>query len=444
MSQQPKLAYSFPMLKMSEIFQHLKGMNIHFAEDDIRNCDPSAVRRVIEDFIFIVMGIGKDELCQPALSGLSMLEYPQLHEDSIPEIAYYRTAWRLMQAAGVYDFGWTDVHKPTLKRVRRLFSAMINFTRFKEERMAFLSEHERKTDDELRLRQEAEDENAALRRQLEEIRAQQAAEAPALQQVMDECVVLEGEINVLNKRQAVLRHENAGLKNQSNQLRDDYASVQFAVLEAIKTTERLQSKIVSSPARFKSEISNIATQVDASKDELDVLDQRSTELDMTYDVFARADKEMNKTIELMHEAEVDTARCKQEKDNVKAQHQQIDDNYNKARHAVAHHARLQKLVQQRREQLEQYKQQASTKLQAAEHALASATRELHQLQDKNKGLEQQIQAKYLATQELQRKMLQEQKESERKLREMEETFLKMEAHVKNYTQGLLSAMERAP
>ncbi|KDO35503.1 hypothetical protein SPRG_00350 [Saprolegnia parasitica CBS 223.65] len=442
---QPASTYSFPVLKMSDLFLHLKGMNITFVEDDIRNCEPSAVRRVIEDFILVIMGIGKDELCQPALSGLSALEYPQLHEDSIPEIAYYRTACRLTLAAGVNDFGWADVQKPTLKRVRRILSALINFTRFKEERTTFLAQYEKKTDDELRLRQEAEDENAALRRQLDELRARQANEAPALQQVMEECVVLEGEINVLNKRQAVLRHENAGMKNQSNQLRDDYASVQFAVLEANKTTERLQSKIVSSPARFKSEISDIAVQVDASKEELDLLDRRTTELQMTHDVFARADKETNKAIELMQETEVDTARCKAEKDNVKAQHQLIEESYNKAKHAVAHHARLQKLLQQRKEQLEQYKLQGSKKMQAAEHALESALNDLGQRQEKTRGIEVAISTKQQSAQELQRKMQQEQKEYEHRLREMEETFIQMEMQVKAYNRSLLQVMaEPAP
>jgi len=42
-----------------------------------------------------------------------------------------------------------------------------------------------------------------------------------MRQVTEECVELESEINVLNKRQALLRHEASGLKNQGNQLRDD-------------------------------------------------------------------------------------------------------------------------------------------------------------------------------------------------------------------------------
>jgi kinetochore protein Nuf2 len=90
----------------------------------------------------IIMGVGKDDLLQPALSGLRAFQFPQLHSNqSIPELAFYRNAARLMSACGVTDFSWKDIQKPNIKRVRRHLSAMINFAKFKDERMRFFSEY---------------------------------------------------------------------------------------------------------------------------------------------------------------------------------------------------------------------------------------------------------------------------------------------------------------
>ncbi|OQR99123.1 kinetochore protein NUF2 [Thraustotheca clavata] len=434
--------YSFPIVKMSDLFTYLHEMKINFSEDDIRNCDPAAVRRLMEEFIHILMDMKKEDINQPDLAGLSMLEYPQLYDDSIPEITYYRTVSRLMTVVGIHDFGWNDVHKPTLKRIRRIFSALLNFTRFKEQQMIFLSAHEKQSEEAANLLEQEKEKNRRLKLELERLKMEKEKNAPMIQQAMEECLELESEINVLNKRQAVFRHENAGLKNQNNQLRDDYASVQIAVLEAKKTIEKLRGKIVSSPARFQSDIAKLSDQVERGKDELGLLDQRTTELDKIHDVFSRADKEINKVIELMHETEVDTERVKKEKEKVKMQHQQIEENYNKAKQAATHHSRLLKLMAQRNEQMEQYKQQASSKMQAAQHALATVTAELTEVRSKNKDKEQKIQALRATAQEIKRKTHVEQQEYERQLREMEEVYALMESKVKEYNRGLLQSIPK--
>jgi len=133
------------MLKLSEILEFFREQNINVTEEDIRNCEPTSVRRIFEFFIEIVMNVTKDELSQPDLSGLTALSYPDLHSESIQELSFYRAANNLMISCGVYDFTWKDVQKPTIKRLRRQISAVVNFSKFKQERMHALKEWEDKT-----------------------------------------------------------------------------------------------------------------------------------------------------------------------------------------------------------------------------------------------------------------------------------------------------------
>jgi hypothetical protein len=46
-----------------------------------------------------------------------------------------------MQAIGIDDFGLKDMTKPEPGRVRRIMSAVINFAKFREERMDVLEEY---------------------------------------------------------------------------------------------------------------------------------------------------------------------------------------------------------------------------------------------------------------------------------------------------------------
>lgn len=56
------------------------------------------------------------------------------------------------------------------------------------------------------------------------IRQEQKSEEPAIQQLTEECEDLKSEINQLNKKQAVLRHETTELKNYLRELNDQMVS----------------------------------------------------------------------------------------------------------------------------------------------------------------------------------------------------------------------------
>ena len=49
-------------------------------------------------------GISREEMNQAAFSGLTVLTYPELHEDSIPQINSLRAVTRMMQTCGLDDF----------------------------------------------------------------------------------------------------------------------------------------------------------------------------------------------------------------------------------------------------------------------------------------------------------------------------------------------------
>lgn len=132
----PFHVYSFPLLKASEIYSVLRNMQITVNDPDIRKYEPPLIRRIFEVFIEKIMGITKEEMGQPAFSGLRALDFPELHEESIPELTFFRTISKLMGYCGIYDFSFRDLLYPSPKRLRRQLSALINFAKFREERLS--------------------------------------------------------------------------------------------------------------------------------------------------------------------------------------------------------------------------------------------------------------------------------------------------------------------
>lgn len=412
--------YSFPLLKPSEIFACVREMQIPVSEDEIRNCETGAIRKVLEVFIENIMGVTREEMNQPAFAGLGALTYPELHEESIPELAFFRTASKLLHACGVYDFGLKDVLTPTPKRVRRQLSALINFAKFREERLAAFGELTRETDQLLKKKTTLQEEHELLQRQLNDLLQEQEAEAPAIRQITEETAELENEINVLNKRQAVMRHETSELKAKNNDLRDEMSSYQFNILEAEKEIERLRGKIVNSPDRVKKEIEGIAVSLEDAKEELNAMERRHRELLAYSDTFARTEKDMLKTIELMREAEQDIEKCKDAKEQVKSQKKEIEENRRKTMEIIAQRKRLEKLVEQKREIFERYKEESRIKDQAADQALKAAQEELRQLENSNMDIRQRIAANKDASREVERKMREDELNYQKELHEIQQ------------------------
>ena len=81
--------------------------------------------------------------------------------------------------------------------------------------------------------------------------AKMAAEQPRKDAIKEECSELEAGIDELNRRQAVLKHENAECKAEHTAARDQLATVQFEVLNHEETIKKLEAQIVSSPDRLR-------------------------------------------------------------------------------------------------------------------------------------------------------------------------------------------------
>jgi hypothetical protein len=71
----------------------------------------------------------KDELNMPVFSAHQNMAWPQLHEDSIPELAFWRAVAKLMAVCGVNDFTRDDLARPDAKRLRKQLSGLINFAK---------------------------------------------------------------------------------------------------------------------------------------------------------------------------------------------------------------------------------------------------------------------------------------------------------------------------
>ncbi|KAL4095087.1 hypothetical protein PRIC1_008465 [Phytophthora ramorum] len=433
--------YSFPLLKPREIFGILREMNVPAPEDEIRACDAGAVRKVLEAFIESAMGVTREDMAQIAFPGLSTLSFPELHAESAPELTFYRSAQRLLAACGVDDFGLRDVLHPTPKRVRRQLSALINFTKFREERLAAFSEITSQTDELLQNKKPLQDGIAALQRELDELLQEQKEEEPERLQLQKDVDELGKEINELNRVQAVLRPKVFELEATRKKMEDGVNSAKFSKIEAESEIEHLQTQIITSPDRVKGELKSIAESLETAKDELLALEEKHNAVLGFVEVYERAEKELDRTFALLAEIDQEMKACKEAKHQVKDASARIRELQLRTAETITRRQRLEKMVELKRRELERYKADAQVKEAAASSALRSAREQLSKLEAVHYEVRQRITQNTDASRMVELQRQEDEAHYQKELKDLEQMYSRLQHAAEFYNSQVLQAIQ---
>lgn len=83
---------AFPLLKNQEILQCLNELGIQSTDDDLVNPTSLKVQHIFASFNELLLHRKREDMSQPDFEGLQELEFPELHEQSVPMIGFI-TAW---------------------------------------------------------------------------------------------------------------------------------------------------------------------------------------------------------------------------------------------------------------------------------------------------------------------------------------------------------------
>lgn len=316
----PRHTYSFPNLKIHDIMLCLKELGISMSEDEL-SCpekNKDVVLHMLEQLTEICTGTTREEMNQPAFSGLSVLEYPELHEDSVPQINSFRAVQRLMETCGIRDFTIKDFIDPAAKRLRKHLSGIINFAKFREERLVLftdLTNQRGGLQDQLK---KVKAEHSDMTAKMGVMREQRAEEEAEISKTDKECKEIESDISALNHRQAEIREESSALKADNNQLKDVISSKSLQLEELLAQKKKLQGQIVNSPGRFRKEIGDVEKSLRAEETEvqnnqrkhrevsawLTTLEEVQAEVDVASEALGEVQSELEKqkTVSLSVEA----------------------------------------------------------------------------------------------------------------------------------------------
>ena len=226
---------------------------------------------------------------------------------------FYQQLVRLMAEVGVEDFSIRDLIKPDAQHVRRILSAVINFAKFREERMHVFDAHGQKAE-------EYATRHHALIGQLHDLSARTAAlklqreeEGPLIQKSKEGNHSLTSDLRELKKQQTTLTNEIDALKREKNELTEKLTNNQFIINNTCQESVKIKSRIVTSPEKLKTALGEMSASLANEKASVADLERKGRNMQERIDAVTFIEGEITTCIRLMEECEVEIGRLEQER-----------------------------------------------------------------------------------------------------------------------------------
>ncbi|GMI45625.1 hypothetical protein TrCOL_g13779 [Triparma columacea] len=434
--------FSFPLLKSGEILQCMHELQIPLGEAELMEPEKnkSAIRKAMMNLIELCTGVTREEMSQPAFAGLSALNYPELHEDSIPELSYLRSCSKMMTICGIVDFGLKDITNPNSKRLRRQLSGIINFAKFREERLQMYGELNVQREGIMEKLRQTQEDNGSLHGQLEQLKQQSAGEVKIIEQVEEECAEIETKIGALNKQQAAIRHESGELKKKANDLKDRNATISIAIQEGQADEKKLSSQIVQSPERVKREMSSATERLENERKESLQLERDAQKMKTCAANAGKALKDVAKATTALEEVENEVGKFQNAQEEIRTAQGSLSNHEEKKAEAEMAAKDAERGLNKYEEKTTHLRNAASVKTSQAQSHLLESQTELMKVEKTRRDGMARIQAMESEVRNTETMMDEEEIANAKEVEDMIAQYRKMENVVLEHQKGLMKQL----
>eukprot|EP00873_Tetraselmis_striata_P024326 jgi/Tetstr1/444590/TSEL_032440.t1 len=433
--------YSFPLLSTSEIVSCLAEFDLPLEEAQLAKPTHDAMRAVYESVVHVLVEVSREELLQPVFSAIDALEFPELHDESIPAMSLLHHLTRLMTSAGVKDFGLKDLYKPDPTRTRRNLSAIINFAKFREEKLVPYTQLQEEIEAALEERERLEAVNLQMTNELKRLQAERAEEQPEVDKLEEELTRHASKVQELNVKQSDMQAEVRTLKQASNELADKQAELKFALLSERQQADKLAEQIVQSPEKLQKSLESMQQAVERERHAGAVAEKQSRELRSRIDGTTRMEKEVLKTVAMMDGVKQAIDQKKQVSREVKDAKAVMTQSENEAQHLATttqHHRRQHAALVERIARIEA---QAKLKHEAAACSVEERVRDKEALEAERLAAEAKVSENEAMVRSLKQQTGSLRATHEGQVGSVMEQYGRLLADVTNYNQQLVDAMQ---
>ncbi|RKP36266.1 Nuf2 family-domain-containing protein [Dimargaris cristalligena] len=408
--------YIFPALPDSEIVQCMGDLQIPFSEEDLSKPTPQRMQVVYEAFADILMGVTSDQFESPAADLGDILEHPEIHTDSALLMNFYHHICILMREVGGGDFSLRDILKPSPGRVKHILSAIINFCKFREERMFVFEKYVNQSEEYSKQLSTLQQEREDLQEQINNAKYRRTQGEPQIKKIKEKIESLVQEIKQCIHVQDALVSEVNGKRAELRELGEIDNRNQNEENELRNRINDLKSKIVQDPEKAKEELQEMNNMVYQSKSAITALEHKLRQLEIRIETMDAVEQELQSCVRLQEDCQAEEHKVEESVQQVTLDREQLEQRQIELRElelTQQRHGRQLTLIQDKLNRLEKQKSMKLDGLMAKKNQLQDefkrATTETEVAKDKimrNKRLTEEMEQRITELKECTNKELQ--------------------------------------
>lgn len=304
----------FPLLDYSELAICLQSCDFSLAtEENISRPTSQFVITLYKQIIDSFMGISSDSLLR---NGQETSNDDAVYEgtneeaffsDSLQVLILNKICYKFFQNIGVSDFNMMDLNRPDTQRTKRLLSAVVNYARFREERMFDCNRFISKTEDLLgQLRSKFDDYNL-LQQQIKRYdEEEKQIEDVGVQSNGDELEALESnnrsietQLKKLTQVQETLSIDYNNYKEEKQKMLKELETLGFQIVELDSQWEKLERYAESNTDELDRSIEELQNLLDAKRQKLSQLEFSQKNLHTSTQTFQRVLEELFNVLQIV-------------------------------------------------------------------------------------------------------------------------------------------------
>lgn len=306
---------SFPVVKVDELIGVLQEMGLSILPDDVLKPQGHVAHRVFVAFLECLSGTTQEMMDGRRQEAVSAVDYKELYEDGLQMLMFFREVKDMMNAATLYDFTLQDITRPNPKRFRRQMSALVNFYRFRSDRIVEFEELVTGSEDLETKRNELEDDIDRQRSELARFKAERELDEPKVKEFQRLNATITDDLLAARNKQKQTIDELDELKKRKDSLAIKHAELAQEKFQIYEKITYLEARVVSSPSKMKNSVRDLAEQLDKDTVSLQETLKKVDEFKRNLDTLDSLNNDLETCMNAMHEVSLEIVKGKEEIQN---------------------------------------------------------------------------------------------------------------------------------
>lgn len=367
-------------------------------------------------------------------------EYDASKDDtsrSMPLLILFRCSAAFLEKCGVHDFNIMDLRKPEAQRIRRILSAVINFARFREERMKDCEPIAQVCEEYAEDAKKAEAEMIQLQNEVDTLKHRVAGEEgkdhqSTLAKLNNYNAKLESELKKLQRSQQQLRTEHLQYKERKMVLFNQLEDQSHLINEEVGQVEKYKGFSTVDPDSIRTVLNDLRSSLQTSEQNLHEGEATLRNKVKTIESIQAVEEELRKLLKVVQGIIDDLARLEDERNILGRQMEELDmkkmvseDLSRQIGIAEVQTVKFENKIEKTREDALQRETMAKEKLESLEN-------EYRRLTDERGVREVQMDKSKAIIAELENEINRANADFEKEKRKVEAAVTRLNAHIRSY------------